>query len=352
MAFQYGRGEGRNMAMKMKWIAAAYALTVGAPSLAQTTPPASMSAEEIATSKARIESALQSLMRLEIRSTPNARSNATLGEKREGNGVLIEKDLVLTIGYLVMEADEIEVTDVNGKKLPATVAGYDHSTGFGLVRLITPTSAKPVSLGNSDRLTLKEALLSVPFGGIDAAQPSFLVSKKVFTGSWEYKLDQALYTFPPLGNWSGAGLFSKEGALVGIGSLFLRDVDGEGVPGNMFVPIDLIKPILGDLKNDGRSKAPARPWLGVSTEERSRGLIVSRVSPEGPADEAGLKTGDVITGVNGDAVRTQADFYDAIWKRGAAGITVNLTVTRAGEEQRVKVKSIDRMDFLKPRTTL
>ncbi len=332
-----------------KIVAISAILVFSTAAIAETKPDALAGTEE---AKARIESALQSVVKINARATPNARSNATLGEERSGNGVLIEKDLVLTIGYLIMEADEIEIIDSKGKKLPGKVAAYDHSSGFGLVRLIAPTSARPIPLGTSSTLSVKEAVLSVPFGGIDEAQPAFVTAKRTFTGSWEYKLDEALYTSPPIMNWGGAGLFSKEGALVGIGSLFLRNVNGEGAPGNMFVPIDLLKPILNDLKSNGRAASPARPWLGVSTEERTRGLMVSRVSPEGPADTAGLEAGDVIVSVNGEAIASQAAFYEAIWSGGSAGVTINITVARGGEERRLRIKSMDRMDFLKPRTML
>jgi serine protease Do len=309
-------------------------------------------AEVDAAARESIDTALQSVVKITTKSVPNARSNATLGDEREGNGVLIERDLVLTIGYLILEADEIEVTDANGRKSPATVAGYDHSTGFGLVRLTVPSRAKPVPLGQSKALALKEPVLSVPFGGIDATQPSFVVSKRVFTGSWEYMLDEALYTFPPIRNWGGAGLFSKDGKLVGVGSLFLRDADGEGTPGNMFVPVDLLKPIFDELKAQGRVKGNAKPWLGISSEERARGLIVSRASPEGPADRAGVAQGDTIIAVNGKAVKSHADFYSALWAIGNPGVTVRLTLRADGKEREVEVRSMDRMDYLKPRTTL
>ncbi len=300
----------------------------------------------------RIETALKSVVKVTTKSVPNARSNATLGEERTGNGVLIENDLVLTIGYLVLEADDVEVTDFSGRKSPATVAGYDHATGFGLVRLTLPSKAQPVSLGQSRAIGIKEPVLSVPFGGIDEAQPGFVVGKRTFTGSWEYQIDDALYITPAIRNWGGAGLFSKDGALIGIGSLFVRDSDGEGAPGNMFVPTDLLKPILQELKTDGRAKGSARPWLGVSTEERTRGLVVSRVSPDGPAETAGLERGDMIVAVSGTPVATQASFYEALWARGAAGVSISLSINRNGEEMRIRVKSIDRLDFLKPRTML
>lgn len=302
--------------------------------------------------KANIEVALQSVVKISTKTVPNARSNATLGDEREGNGILLENDLAVTIGYLILEADEIEVTDSLGKKTPASVAGYDHTTGFGLVRLLIPSRAKPVPLGQSKALAVKEPVLSVPFGGIHATQPAFVVSKRVFTGSWEYMLDEALYTYPPVRNWGGAGLFSKEGALVGVGSLYIRDADGEGTPGNMFVPVDLIKPIYDELKNSGRVKSNAKPWLGISTEERARGLIVSRASPDGPAAKAGIEQGDTVVAVNGKPVKTQAEFYTAIWAAGAPGARLNVTVRSHGEVKTLEVLSMDRMDYLKPRTTL
>ncbi len=326
-----------------------FALTNVSTSFAQNAASASADA-----AKARVESALQSVVKLTAKSVPNARSNATLGEERSGNGVLIEPDLVVTIGYLVLEADEVEITDALGRKTPATVAGYDHATGFGLVRLLVPSKAKPVAFGASSALALKEPVLSVPFGGFEAAQPAYLVSKRRFTGSWEYMLDEALYAFPPITNWSGAGLFSKDGALVGIGSLFLRDVegDGEALPGNMFVPIDLLKPIMRELKAHGRVSSKVRPWVGVTTEERARGLVVSRAAKEGPAEMAGLNAGDIIVAVGGTPVKTQADFYQAVWARGDAGVTVTLTLQSDGKERSVRVKTMDRLDFLKPKTVL
>jgi serine protease Do len=310
---------------------------------AQTSDPAAV---------ARIEKALQAVMKLETKSIPNARSSATLGDERSGNGVLIENNLVLTIGYLIMEADEIELTDHAGRKLPGVVAGYDHASGFGLVRLLAPSKASPVALGISAGLAVKEPVLAVTHGGVGAAQPAYVVSKRLFTGSWEYMLAEALYTFPPIADWGGAGLFSKDGALVGVGSLYMRDADGEGMPGNMFVPIDLLKPILADMKAQGRAGGAARPWLGMSTEERSRGLTVVRVSKESPAENAGIEVGDIITAVSDVNVDSQKTFYSEVWNRGDAGVTITLKVRRDGQTQTVKVKSVDRMSYLKPRTTL
>jgi serine protease Do len=309
------------------------------------------SADNLA-ARARIENALQSVVKIETRSVPNARSNATLGDARSGNGVLIDAQHILTIGYLIMEADDIEITDHVGRKLPAVAVGYDHATGFGLVRLLGVTQSAPVKLGASAALDVKSPVLVVPHGGIASAQPAFVISKRAFTGGWEYMLDEALYTSPPILEWGGAGLFSKDGALVGIGSLFLRNADGEGTPGNMFVPIDLVKPILADLKSIGKSSQPARPWLGMSTDERARGLVITRVSEEGPAALAGVRQGDVIVAVNETAIGSQRDFYTAVWKMGGVGVTVPISIKRGDETVSVNVRSADRMHYFKPRTTL
>lgn len=331
-----------------------YALTVCFGALAAIAgahpTPANATSEDLM--RERIETALQSVVRITTKAVPDARTSATLGEEREGNGVLLEKDLVLTIGYLILEADSIEVTDALGRKTPATVAGYDHTTGFGLVRLIVPSRAKPVPMGQSSALALKEPVLAATFGGIDAAQPAFVVSKRPFTGSWEYMLNEAIYTFPPIRNWGGAGLFSKEGALVGIGSLFLRDADGEGTPGNMFVPVDILKPIFDELRTSGRVKSQAKPWIGVNTEERARGLVIARTSKDGPAEKAGLQAGDTIIAVNGVPVKTQAEFYAAMWSAGRPGTVIKISVRSDGVERTFSVRSMDRMDFLKPRSTL
>jgi S1-C subfamily serine protease len=182
---------------------------------------------------------------------------------------------------------------------------------------------------------------------------AYVVSKRAFSGNWEYALDEALYTSPPMMSWSGAGLFDREGRLLGIGSLIVKEANDEEprVPGNMFVPIDLLKPILADLVASGRRKGPARPGLGVAADEVSGRLVVARVSPGGPADRAGVAPGDIILAVGGESVRTQPEFYRKVWARGGAGESIPLKLLQGVEVKEVPVASIDRTDYFKRPTT-
>ncbi len=293
------------------------------------------------------------VVKVSVQAIPDARSAATLGREREGSGVVIgERGLILTIGYLIVEADDVSITDSRGRTYTARVVAYDHVTGLGLVRTIAPLDAKPVTFGDSAKLANREPVM-IAGAGDDGVSFAYVVSKRAFSGSWEYALDQAIFTSPPTLNWSGAALFDKDGKLLGVGSLIVRDAndDDPRLPGNMFVPIDLLKPILTDLVKGGRRAGPARPWMGVSTDESQGRLVVSRVSPEGPADLAGLSVGDIILAVGDEGVRTQADFYRKVWSRGNAGDEIPLKLLQGVDVREVRVKSIDRVDYFRGRTT-
>jgi serine protease Do len=298
---------------------------------------------------------LGSVVRVKTRALPDARSNATLGSSREGSGVIIDdRGHILTIGYLVIEADAIEVTTAEGKTSPATLAGYDHATGFGLLHATLPLGAKPIDLGASAELTLREPVMVAPFGGRESLNLAYVISKRQFAGSWEYLLESAIFITPPTLAWAGSALISREGKLVGIGSLLVRDSEEAGtpLPGNMFVPIDLLKPILGELIDKGRVSGPPRPWLGMATEEVQGRLFVTRVSPQAPADEAGVRRGDIVMGVGAEAVTTHAELYRKIWSLGPAGTEVPLTLLQGASVKEIKVRSIDRTDYFRAKPTL
>ena len=294
------------------------------------------------------------IVKVSTRSIPGARSADTLGNEREGTGVVIgENGLVLTIGYLIVEADDVKITDSKGRTLPARVVGYDHASGFGLVRSVVPLDAQPIPLGDSGKTEERDPVMIASAGG-EGTSFAWIVSKRPFTGSWEYQLDYAIYTSPPTSSWSGAALIDREGKLLGVGSLIVREATtGDSkLPGNLFVPIDFLKPILADLVREGHRAGPARPWLGVSADEVQGRLFVTRVSPDGPADRAGVGVGDIILGVGNEPVRTQSQFYDRVWNRRHAGDEVQLKVLQGLDVRDITVRSIDRVEYFRPRSTI
>jgi len=294
---------------------------------------------------------LSGVVQVKAKILPNARSLATLGPQRQGSGALVREGYVLTIGYLVIEAESIEVTGADGKSVPATLAGYDHASGFGLLKLIGPLAGKPLTLGNSAALEERAPAMIASFGGRDGVSLVYVVSRRPFSGSWEYQLDSAIYTYPPVQNWSGAALVGAKGELLGIGSLVVGDAGGPGTqsPGNMFVPTDLLKPIFEDLIAKGRAAGPLRPWLGLNAEEMRGRLFVARVSPEGPAERAGLKSGDIVIGVGADEVTSLAELYRKVWGRGEAGVEVPLRVLQGMQLKEITVRSIDRVQYFRQR---
>ncbi len=290
-----------------------------------------------------------SVVRVRVKAVPDARSRATLGPEREGTGIVIDSSgLILTIGYLIQEAETVQVNAVDGRTLPASVVAYDYSTGFGLLRAVKAPPIRPIAFGDSAKVSDSEPVLIVGFDGV---APAFVVSRRPFAGYWEYLLDEAIYTAPATVNWQGAALINKEGKLLGVGSLVVGDATGarNQLPGNLFVPIDLLKPILGDLIAQGKSPHKPRPWLGVNTQDLQGKLIVTRVSPDSPAERAGLASGDIIVGVRGETIKNQADFYRRLWASGDAGAEVVLDVLKGTEVKKLGVRSIDRDTYLRPK---
>lgn len=287
------------------------------------------------------------IVRLETRVPEDASSVESLGARRSGSGVIIGERLVLTIGYLLLEADQVQVTSSDGKRAPGNVAAYDAASGFGLVRTLVPIAGRVLELGDSDAIGERTRVWTQGHGEPEATE-LVVVSRKRFTGSWEYMIERGIYTFPPVNNWSGAALITPEGKLIGIGSLVVNDAgaDRQGVPGNLFVPVNLIRPILADLIARGKRSTPAVPWLGLSTEEVRGNVLMVRVARSGPAEAAGLKPGDIIVGVGPDKIKGQAAFYQRLWNSGPAGTTITLQVVQDSEIQQVPVTSVDRMDAL------
>ena len=290
------------------------------------------------------EAMLSAVVHVKMKALDSARSNSNLGREREGTGIVIDAyGHIVTIGYIVVEAESIEVTTRGDRTVPARLVGYDHPTGLGLLRAENLEGVTPMELGSADALGLREPVMILPHGGRESASLAYVMSKRQFTASWEYLLDSAIFVAPPTMKWAGAALVNREGKLVGIGSLLLRAIDPQQpLPGNMFVPVDTLKPILPELIAKGRRAAPARPWLGLGTEEVQGHLLVTNVSSEGPAEKAGIKRGDIVVGVGSDPVRNHQELYRKMWSVGAAGAQIPLKVLQGVELKDVKVQSIDR----------
>ena len=302
-----------------------------------------------------LEDLVSAVVRVKAFINPDGRTIATLGREREGTGVVISADgLVITIGYLMLEAHAVEIATSDGHTVSANVVGYDHETGFGLLKAATPLKVRPMGLGKSADIKEKDPVLVASFGGPDMVSAAHVAARREFAGSWEYLLEGAIFTSPPHPAWSGAALISREGKLVGVGSLIVGDATGtgDGVPGNMFVPIDLVKPILADLIEKGRVSGPPRPWLGMATEEVQGRLFVTRVSPQAPADRAGVRRGDIVIGVGADPVTTHAEFYRKLWSLGPAGTEVPLKLLQGASVNEIKARSIDRMEYFRVKPTL
>jgi S1-C subfamily serine protease len=280
---------------------------------------------------------------------PNdAFSAETLGTERAGNGVVIDEGLVLTIGYLITEAEAVWLHLGDGKVVEGHALGFDAASGFGLVQALGDLDIEPVPLGSSRATEIGDHVVVGGAGGRTRSVACQIAAKQEFAGYWEYLLDEAIFTYPAHPNWGGTGLFSNRGELIGIGSLQLeRERDGKAEHVNMIVPIDLLKPVLEDLRKFGRVNRPARPWLGMYSTEIDNRVVVIGISAKGPAARAELKAGDVILALNGEKITSQSTFYRKLWALGPAGVDVPLTVHHDGVTFDVVLTSIDRTRLLK-----
>ena len=287
------------------------------------------------------------LVRAEI--PDDAYSAATLGTERGGYGAVIREDgLVLTIGYLINEATQIWLTTNRGVSVAGYPLAYDQATGFGLIQPLGKLPAPHLSRGLASDVKVGDSAFAIGHGGRAHSLRTRVIAKHEFAGPWEYVLDEALFTAPAHPQWGGTALLDTLGNLVGTGSLLVQqEVNGEPIHVNMFVPIDLLNPILDAMLKTGSGPHPPRPWLGMRTQDPGGKLIVDRLSPGGPASRAGVKSGDQVLGVGGAGVQGLAEFFRAVWRLGAAGVEVPLTLSRGGDVLHVTIKSADRNDFLR-----
>jgi S1-C subfamily serine protease len=297
-----------------------------------------------------LEHALSCVVGLRTIVPADAFTADTLGTERAGNGVFIRGNgLVLTIGYLITEAETLWITFNDGRSIPGHVLGYDQETGFGLVQALAKLDVPALEIGDSTAAAIGERVVVGGFGGRQRSVAARIVAKQEFAGYWEYVLDEAIFTAPAHPNWGGTALIGPAGDLLGVGSLQLQHAVEKGQTQNinMMVPIDLLKPIVDDLMKFGRRNAPPRPWLGLYATEVDDRLVVVGLADRGPAKKADLRTGDIILSVAGKEVRDLASFFRRIWAQGQAGVDVPLSVYRDGETMEFKVKSSERNRFLK-----
>jgi S1-C subfamily serine protease len=297
-----------------------------------------------------LDRACASVVGLSSRIPPDAYTAGALGIERTGNGVVIADDLVLTIGYLVMEADQIDLATVDDKIAPGHVLGVDHATGFGLIQALEPLGVPALPLGRSRSAKVGDKVVVAGAGGRTRSVAAKIAAKEEFAGYWEYVLDEAIFTRPAHPHWSGAALIGAKGDLLGIGSLHVQQQGpgGRFIPLNMHVPIDLLHKVYDSLLA-GKPNQPPRPWLGVLAHEVDGAVMVVGFAGEGPAKRAGLNEGDVVVAVGGAPVQSLAEFYRGVWALGEAGVEVPLTLDREGDLFEVRINSADRGRYLKSR---
>jgi len=298
-----------------------------------------------------LQSVYRSVVLLHTEVSDDAYTASILGTDRIGHGVVIrsaERKLVLTIGYLITEAESIWLTDFDGRVVEAYPLAFDPVSGFGLVQPLGSLNAPAMERGSATSLAVGDRVIVAGHGGARHSLEARLIARREFAGYWEYLLEDALFTAPPHPQWGGTALVGEDGLLLGIGSLFVEEsMAQERFDANMFVPVDLLAPVLEDMIEIGHPRRQPRPWLGIYTAEQADHVIVAGLTRDGPAHRAGLHLGDTIIAVSGQRISSLPQFLRGVWSSGTAGAEVSLTLERGRESLHVSVQSASREDFLK-----
>lgn len=297
-----------------------------------------------------LETTLSSVVAVRTTIPQDAYTASRLGTERAGSGVVIGSDgLILTVGYLLTEAEAVWVIDDSGKAMPAQVIGQDQDSGFGLVQPLQHMHRPPLSLGKSSEVAIGDSLMIASFGGSNHARATRVITKQEFAGYWEYLIDDGIFTAPAHPQWTGAAAIDRAGNLVGIASLVFQQftMGDTNIDANLVIPIDLLKQALPDLIKFGKVNRPPRPWLGLWTAESDNKLVIAGLNDKGPAKRAGLQVGDVVIGIAGGPVKSLGSMYRRIWNLGNAGVAVPFEVMREGRRLEITVTSVDRLSRLK-----
>ena len=299
-----------------------------------------------------LESALRSVVLVHSEVPEEAFTASNLGTERIGHGTVISPEgLVLTIGYLITEAQSVWLTTNDGTVVAGHALAYDQASGFGLILPLGRLDVPYLQRGSSAAAAVDDDVIVIAHGGLEHSLAAKIIARREYAGYWEYLLEDAIYTSPPHPQWGGAALVARDGRLIGVGSLILQEaVGGDAFDANMFVPIDLLEPILEDMLKFGRRGGPPRPWLGMSTESMRGQLVVGSLTQGGPAHRAGVRVGDVVLEVAGEPVSELGELFRKVWSVGPAGSDIPITLARGRSTSQVRVHSADRNDFLsKPR---
>ncbi|MBI1272676.1 MAG: Do family serine endopeptidase [Alphaproteobacteria bacterium] len=239
--------------------------------------------------------------------TPQQRKVTSLG-----SGFIIDPDgLIVTNNHVIQDADEITVILHDDTNLKAEVVGRDKKTDLALLKVKPKKKLQAVQWGDSDKMRVGDPVLAIgnPFGLGGTVTAGIISARARDINSGPY--DDYLQTDASInrGN-SGGPMFNLDGEVIGINTAIFSPTGGS-VGIGFAIPAALAKGIVTQLKDHGYTK---RGWLGVKIQtvtddiasslglDKARGALVSEVTPGGPAEKAGLKSGDVITGFDGKDV--------------------------------------------------
>ena len=298
-----------------------------------------------------LDRAIASVVSVKAIASDDAFTARSLGTERLGHGVVMRQSgLVLTVGYLIVEAQEVWLRTIDGRVIAGHALAYDQETGFGLVQAMSSLDLPVLPFAGDRDVAPGDSLVIAGSGGREAALAAHCVARQPFAGYWEYWLANAIMSAPAHPFWGGAAAIDEDGRLAGIASLQVETSDGKnGQSHNMIIPIGLLPPILDDLMKFGRPNKPPRPWLGIYATEIGERVVIAGLADDGPAEQAGVEIGDMLVAVAGEKPTSLGELWRRIWAQGAAGVEIPLLIERQDRILEVRIKSADRLLFTRAR---